>query len=352
MLATLMLVSGLAVGSFLKQGQPQQLRPTTLPAASANLSETFTALTSVRELSDGRVLLSDPRERRLVVADFAHQRVDHLARRGQGPGEFSNAVPFHALSADSSVVADGIAKRWLLFHGTRIVATRTANDAEVRHVTFPYGFDYRGFVLTTHSPPTDATGRQLNVADSIYLVRVARSTGHSDTIARLRPPPSEVNRLPGGLAVYEQAVLAPDGWVAVVRLDPYRIDWRSPDGQWLHGAPIPVPLERMDAAERQFYEGEPRPGPQRVTVRWPEYLPPFTIGWPPIATFDGKVVIRRAKSVHTSGTRYDVVDHRGRLVKQLLLPHNERILGFGQESVYIVVRDDVDLETVRRHPWR
>jgi hypothetical protein len=350
MLSAMTLIGSLAVGHALTDGQPQQqLSPTTLPPADAVLSETFTALTSVRELGDGRVLLSDPRERRLVVADFARQHVGQLGRRGQGPGEFSNAAPFHALSADSSVVAD--VNRWLFFHGTSIVATRTANDAEVRTVPFPYGFDSRGFVLTTHSPPLDPTGRRLNAADSTQLVLVARSTARPDTIARLRPSPLDANRPPGGLAVYEQAVLAPDGWVAIVRLEPYRVDWRSPAGQWLPGAPLPVPIERMDGANRRLYEGEPRPGQQRVPVRWPEYLPPFTIGWRPMATFDGKLVIRRAKSVRNPGTRYDVIDRRGHLVRQLLLPPNERILGFGRESVYVVVKDDVDLETVRRHPW-
>lgn len=41
-----------------------------LSTPNANLSEGFTAITSVRELQDGRVLLTDPRERRIVVADF------------------------------------------------------------------------------------------------------------------------------------------------------------------------------------------------------------------------------------------------------------------------------------------
>jgi hypothetical protein len=262
MLSPVELVCCVVAGILLPIDPPQQVLPEKLPPADAALKETFTALTSVRELSDGRVLLSDPREGRLVVADFNNQRVEPLSRKGDGPGEYRNALPFRPLGGDSSVVADGITKRWLFFESDRIVTTRTANDLDVRLVSIPFGFDNRGFVLTTRSPPTDRSGNVRSMADSTYLVLISRANADADTIGRLRPSSrADGKQVPGALRSYEQAVLAFDGWIAVARLEPYRIDWRTPEGRWIRGAPLAVPVERMDDAEKDAYLGQLQPGP-------------------------------------------------------------------------------------------
>ena len=45
------------------------------------------------------------------------------------------------------------------------------------------------------------------------------------------------------------------------------------------------------------------------------------------------------------------MDRRGVLVRQVVLPPNQKILGFGRVSVYVVVSDADDLQTLERHPW-
>jgi len=335
------------------QPQVQQVR---LPPANAVLSETFTALTSVRELADGRVLLSDPREARLVVADFTTQRVVAIGRPGQGPGEYALAAPFHPLAADSSVMADVLASRWLLLDGATIVNTLTAADVEVRAVVwFAYGFDSLGNVLVIADPPGGLapSGDVQRETDSTFVVLKARSTGLGDTIARLRPSaPRRQDDPPSTLRPYEHAWLAHDGWVVVARLDPYRVDWRTPDGRWIRGMPLPVPAEPFDARERERYTSRLREGQRPGTIRWPETIPPFSIASPLTTTTDGRVLIRRMASARHPDPRYDVVNHRGEIEKQIVLASNERILGFGRGSVYIVARDSLDLETLRRHPWQ
>jgi hypothetical protein len=107
---------------------PPQIVPEPLPPPSASLQESFTALTSVVELGDGRVLLTDPREARIVVADLALQSVEAVGRRGQGPGEYMLAAPIRPLQSGRSVMIDGLGGRWLTFEGPRIVRTRTGSD--------------------------------------------------------------------------------------------------------------------------------------------------------------------------------------------------------------------------------
>ena len=60
----------LGVAAFVSLGTSQVGSQIKLPAANASLAEEFTVIGSVRELSDGRVLITDPREGRVVVADL------------------------------------------------------------------------------------------------------------------------------------------------------------------------------------------------------------------------------------------------------------------------------------------
>src|SRR5690242_9115636 len=54
-----------------------------LPAPNGRLNVEFSDLSAIRELADGRVVLFDRREERLVVGDFASGTVYDVARKGQ-----------------------------------------------------------------------------------------------------------------------------------------------------------------------------------------------------------------------------------------------------------------------------
>jgi hypothetical protein len=55
-----------------------------LPAPNGRLNVEFSDLTTIRELADGRVLLFDRKEERLVVGEFSTGSVYDIARKGQG----------------------------------------------------------------------------------------------------------------------------------------------------------------------------------------------------------------------------------------------------------------------------
>src|SRR3989304_2291897 len=101
------------------------------------------------------------------------------------------------------------------------------------------------------------------------------------------------------------------------RAEPYRVDWRAPDGRWVHGAPLPfVAVKASDrekcwAMERWF--GRVDPCDPAELPGWPEVMPPFVSLWPQglepvlLAGADGHLVIARTPSAASPEHRYDVV---------------------------------------------
>jgi len=346
-----------------------------LATADARLSHEFSSITSVRELRDGRLLVTDGRESRLLLADLATDETRDVGRRGSGPREFDYATPLHRLTDDSTLMA-GASRRWLVIVGDAptgsippdapaVVATRGLVQA----------VDGLGHVWSTWAPPSPMGMHEYGPGDSIRIMRISRATGHGDTVARLRAAPGRVERwstASGGtgmqvrdrpaLASSEAFAVAADGWLAVARLDPYRVDWRTPEGRWVLGQAIPVEPHRITRADREAYAdrqaalyGSARRSPESHGT-WPELLPPFVsfaelIPGVVVATPDGLALILRARSARSPGTCYDVVDRRGVRTSRLCVPPTARLMGFGRRHVYVVTKDEDGLETLARHPW-
>jgi hypothetical protein len=93
------------------------------------------------------------------------------------------------------------------------------------------------------------------------------------------------------------------------------------------------------------------PSPPDSITDWPATLPPYRSPVPMLSAPDGRLLIPRLPTAELVDTRYDVVNRRGALDAQLVLPPNERIVGFGPSSVYVAVADDDGIQRIRRHPW-
>jgi hypothetical protein len=157
-----------------------------------------------------------------------------------------------------------------------------------------------------------------------------------------------IRRIP--LNAQEHAELFPDGWLAAARLEPYRVDWRSPDGQWIRGAPLPFRAVPMTDREKRAYAE--RNSWATDATDWPEVLPPFDRTPPPLLTApDGLLLIHRLPTADQRDTRYDVVDRHGVLLGQLVMAPNQRLLGFGARSVYVITIDDDGIQRLSRHAW-
>jgi hypothetical protein len=146
-------VWGIVAHTMPVRATAQDTRPTEckLKPATGTLNEEFIAITSIRELHDGRILVTDRRDHRVVIADCRTQEVKQIGRPGAGPAEYPIAAPLRALGGDSSIMLDGTSRRWLLFDADRIVGIRTNREIEINTTGLLLGGDTVAMLL--QSPP-------------------------------------------------------------------------------------------------------------------------------------------------------------------------------------------------------
>lgn len=346
-----------------------------LKPANATLETEFIGLTSLRELADGRAIVTDGRAQQLFLADFNAHTAVLLGRKGKGPGEWLMVGFIHATSGDSSIMADFGNQRWMLFDGARIVGlVPPDHPAVVTTSSFISGIDRQGHILRTVNPPPRAGNTVFTRADSNTLVFVDRNTGRADTITRLRQRPhrrevqmDSLGRVRSTLpfstepnAQAEVARLFNDGWLAVVRLEPLRVDWRSPTGQWTLGKPFPVRPEPVDAKERKAIEArraEARADakkyglPEPAATAYPTTIPVMATSAPPRASSDGRLLLRRTSSATNPAVRYLVINRTGAIDGEIVLGAKEDVIGFGPHTIYVAYKDDDDIQRLRRHLW-
>lgn len=352
--------------------QATPVRTVDLPATAVALDQEFTRIAAVRELADQRVLVLDAGEKRLVVMDFRNRSVITLGREGRGPGEYTQPNALHALPADSTLLVDAIASRWLLLHGASIVQTIPPEYPGIeRGARSPLGADAHGNVLATRAfiDPRRLTSIPESGPDSVNLLRVARSTGRADTLGRLKArrtrivmrsagpvgPGTSISIVNNPLAAGEQALLLPDGWIAIARLGPYRVDWIDPQRRHLAGGALPFVSVPVDTREKRgamqriaAARGQPAADPDTVPD-WPTTLPPF-LGEALLGAPDGRLWIRRTPVSRIAGTIYDVIDRQSRLLGRVRMKEQQRVVGFGTGFVYVAESDDDGLQFLRRHP--
>ncbi len=351
-----------------------QSRQSLLPP-SDSIGEPFSHVGSLRELSSGRLLVADFKESRLRLTDFDAGRVQDVGRVGSGPDEYPAVRPLFARGDDSTLMIDRTARRWLLLHRDSILGLVSTADrafaATKGNVLFA---NARGEYLSTvgrplGSPVRPGAGELWRDTLDLALYSFLR-TERIDTVSTLLSAP---RRTSAGevasdgrprsirfdfpvLRVGEQVLLTRDGWIAIARLDPYRIDWRRPDGRWVAGAVIELVHVPIDRREREFVRARAeraggRSGEPRDDALWPSALPPFENS-PMLEAPDGTVLVARLPSARAPERRYDHVDRAGRRLRQFVMAENRRIVGFGRDAVYTVRVDDDGLEWLFKHPWK
>jgi hypothetical protein len=142
-------------------------------------------------------------------------------------------------------------------------------------------------------------------------------------------------------------------------MEPYRVDWRSPDGRWINGEPVPYARILVTDVEKAAYME--RTAPPQIPGLPPNLIPVIIPDWPreipsrgttyPMCAPDGHLFVLRSVTVNRPHPEYDIVDRRGVLVERLALAVNQRIVGFGRRAAYIVERDSLDVERLRRYPY-
>ena len=384
------------VAAMVPLASPAQSPPVVrLEKPEAEFPDPFSVISGMRALSDGRVIVSDGQERKLLLVDFAAGSARPIAREGAGPGEFAVPRRLWALRGDTSLLHDpGNGRYLVLLPNAEPGPTISLSGAQVSGVSSIKGVDALGrFYLQLRSPRAGAPSGGNNGDET--LVRLDRGTGRVDTLARVQLPESREQgsqSLGGGmlrlldnrpLAAEDVAAIGVDGRVAIVRAAGYHVEWIDAEGRRAAGPPVPYePIRVTDAEKKAALEamivpgqiitrvnpgaqaapmprprGTPRaagsgpplpPGFDEASMQWPTNKPPFLANAATI-TPDGQLWVLRTRRHTDSIPTYDVFDARGRVTTRVALPKRTRLAGFGRGTVYLIRRDDDDLQYLQRY---
>ena len=245
--------------------------------------DSFRAVTTVRQLPGGRLLVNDILGRRVVMLDSSLSIVSVVADTTSATANAYGTRPggLIAYRGDSSLFIDPASLSMLLIDPSgkigRVMSAPRANDVGFL-VGGPFGspgFDAQGrlvyrapprFVFTGPPPSAGQLPQFPTPPDSAALVRFDLATRKLDTVTWFKTPKVNItiNRSPEGEVRVSSVVnplpqgddwaILPDGSIAIVRGRDYHVDFVGPQG--VTSAPkIPFEWERLtDSAKVAFID--------------------------------------------------------------------------------------------------
>ncbi|MEP6763509.1 MAG: hypothetical protein ABJB66_04310 [Gemmatimonadaceae bacterium] len=266
----------LAVAPAAATGDPL-VGPTIRKIESAQFvsTEQLGAITGVRPLSDGRVLLNDGTRRRLLLLDSTLKVtsviLDSLTEVQNAYGTRAGAlIPYFG---DSTLFVDPASLAMLVIDNTgKIARVRSVPRAEdvswITNSSGSYGlpgFDAQHRLIyriparparPTVAPPTGVPYFP-SQPDSAFIVGIHLDTRKVDTIDAVRVQKQvmnvrqnsgggyDVRSLSAPLPLLDDWTVLPDGGIAFVRGRDYRIDYLNADGSRTSSEKLPFPWVRL-----------------------------------------------------------------------------------------------------------
>jgi hypothetical protein len=334
-------------------------------SASVRSRATFTFASMLRELPGGDVLVSDPRENRLRWLDSQFLKDQDVVRAGRGPQEMLSVGGVWRVTHRESLARDFLMNRfvWLVDHRPVRTVTppqnwRIATDGQL------LGVDSLSRLYARVSP-SRVVGRQIvNSSDSVQVNRVDLSSGRVEAVATLRRADEiialrlnardsiaslRVVRQP--FATGDQFVVWPNASYAVVRADPFAIQFCRSDRKCAKPLSPGIPMPRVDDVERRFFLK--RTAWSSTVQKWPSHLPVFEdIGLLTVVPDElGCTAVRLTPSARDRGQRYLWLSPSGEW-RLLEFPIGTRLLAVTKRGIYAVQRDEDDLERIVRYDRR
>jgi hypothetical protein len=337
-------------------------------ALEAKLPSSYGALSNVVELSDGRVVFTDTRNKLFLRGDLKTGKVDTLGTRvdslpQSAPAEHYRFPGWVAhLAGDTVALVDFSAIRTTRWNekgrALDVLPIRVVSGATpvLLYDTVGHGYkiDYQA-ILGGGEP-----GRSLR-PDSIPVLRIALKGGAVDTIAHLTTPEygdatfgEQIQQAAKVFAPNDHFGVLPDGTAWVARGHENRVDWRSPDGKWSRGearayAKTPVTQADKDRVLAQVREQGKQFGmPQDLSITYPfaETKPPFDFA---LGRENGEVWLQRPRAQEDAALVYDVVGRKGAWQPSVTLPKGASLVGFGTKgAVYASIKGEDGKRTVGR----
>jgi hypothetical protein len=364
----------------------------TLTKADVEYAEPFTAINGVRELRDGRVVVSDIREKTVQVVDLKAGSAAKIGREGSGPGEYALPARLLAMPGDTSIVYDPLNRRFLIVGPDAkpgpFVSFENEGSGPVRVSLGARYTDARGRLYSVGpNYSLDQNGASVS-SDSAPILRFDRTTKKTDTLAYVLTPTTTIRTSQGGtnvsvragggnpFAATDEWAVTADGHLAILRVKDYHVDWYAPNGQKTSGPAIAYQKIRVtDEDKKQWRERAASGGGTAIVMTqrvgpggassnagvgaptsvqlpeptdWPEVKPPF-VGQAAVAAPNGQIWVLRTRAAADKTPTYDVFDASGRVVSRVALPRNTRLLGFGNGTVYLARSDEDDLQYLQRY---
>jgi hypothetical protein len=203
----------------------------------------------------------------------------------------------------------------------------------------PEARDAQGRFYAQLHPPSRADGS--GISDSAAIIAISPDLARSDTVARIAPPDiaevfTQAGRryTPRAMSGRDRWGVLPDGTLWIARINQNRIDWRSPNGEWEKGDPLPDRVLTVEPEDRE-----------RFLLQFPEELrrdaaqTPFAIIKPAFesafADAAGRVWLVKSSSLMDSTRMVQVVGAEGRLLRQLEYRGYGRLAGTTGETVLV-----------------
>jgi hypothetical protein len=269
------------------------------------------------------------------VLDFTRRTAAPLVRRGS-PDLRNPSNLF--VAEDTLHIGDwGLRRLGLWLPSGRL--SRVIPAPSVTRGTLPRARDAAGnFYLDVYpAPGPDGSGNR----DSAALVRTDPALTRVDTLARLAP--LDIAEVVGEAGRrFERRVFSgvdrwgvlPDGSVWIARVYENRVDWRSPEGKWLRGDPLPDRVLEVTRYDRELFLRRFPAELRRTAQELPfaAVKPPFEAGF---TSPSGEVWLEKSRAPADSTRRYHIVDRQGRLVREIRVRGQGRITALSQTSALL-----------------
>jgi hypothetical protein len=333
-------------------------------APSATIGETFSQIGAVREVPGGLAIATDQIDRRIVLIDFARGSVRQVGRQGDGPGEYRYPMKPFLGTAGSTLVMDAALARILVIAPTgQVTATlKKPVNANVGELMELRGMDARGFLyFETNSFNSESGG----FSDTVAIVRVDAKGADARVVARISSGGRVRITTATGAASLTRSITPfpkvdaweplPNGIVAMVVQDPYRVDIVDVTGARHVGAAIPYTAIPVTATERKAWQdsaghtrssatikgggvGPSGPGVTFPDDAFPKLMPAFIAALVRV-TPEGTIWVGRSHAIAETSLIYDIFDGTGKRIGSARLKPHSTVVGFGAASVYVARQD-------------
>lgn len=335
-----------------------------LGAAEAEGAETFSQVRGFRELTDGRVLITDQRERKIVLLDFSRGTATRVGREGPGPGEYQLATDLVGMPGDTTLLGDvgrGLDVLSVITPEGKIEGSRKI-PAGTRF-TYIFGVDAAGNLYVPAA--TTRLGGQA-APDSVPIVRADLRRNTVDTVFFMRTIPRDP-AAPNPYNPRHQWAIGGDGRAAIVDVERYQVTWVAPDGRRTVGEPIPHERHAVTPRdEEEFRElarrvsglgqaGVSRVGgaapSQRPAMTFPSHKPAFFGNDAVMIAPNGELWVRRSQRAGERAPLHDVIDGTGKRIATVTLPPDTKLLALGARGIYLARYDADDLIHIQRYRY-